>query len=96
MGFLAKHHLQLLILQIIKLPAFRSIHELIHILQIVDVARSSVTATPTKVEVSMKKMEPGSWAKLEIPRDAPKPATPATNSVSNLSEQVESVDLSDL
>uniref|UniRef100_A0A0A9W051 Cysteine and histidine-rich domain-containing protein n=1 Tax=Lygus hesperus TaxID=30085 RepID=A0A0A9W051_LYGHE len=63
---------------------------------IVDVANSSVTMTPAKVEVSMKKKEGGSWAKLEIPREQTPGKVSTTPHVSILSDQVESVDLGDL
>ncbi|BES87929.1 Hypothetical proteinORD [Nesidiocoris tenuis] len=68
---------------------------------IVDVEKSSVSMTPAKVEVSLKKMEIGSWAKLDFPREQVTPCEKSTPNViapnvTNLSEQVESVDLSDL
>ncbi|KAF6206139.1 hypothetical protein GE061_017364 [Apolygus lucorum] len=66
-------------------------------IQIVDVANSSVAMTPAKVEVSMKKKEAGSWAKLEIPREQTSgKKNPTTSNVTVLSDQVESVDLGDL
>lgn len=37
-------------------------------LQIINVEKSSVAMLQTKVEVKLKKAEPGSWAKLDFPR----------------------------
>ncbi|XP_072126876.1 cysteine and histidine-rich domain-containing protein 1 isoform X3 [Mobula birostris] len=34
---------------------------------VVDTSKSSVTMGPTKVEISLRKMDPVSWAKLELP-----------------------------
>ena len=36
--------------------------------QVVDVAETTASFYGTKVEVKMKKSEPGSWAKLNFPR----------------------------
>ncbi|XP_011875846.1 PREDICTED: cysteine and histidine-rich domain-containing protein isoform X2 [Vollenhovia emeryi] len=37
---------------------------------VVDVEQSSVHMLPTKVEIKLKKAEPGCWSKLEVPREA--------------------------
>lgn len=65
---------------------------------IVDISESIVNMLPTKVEIKMKKGEPGSWSNLGFPR------TGRANSKDNweideeseVAEQVEAVDLSDL
>ncbi|EEZ98197.1 cysteine and histidine-rich domain-containing protein morgana [Tribolium castaneum] len=61
---------------------------------IVDVGASQVSMYGTKVEIKLKKAEPGSWAKLDIPRvseEKPKPVT-----VADITPQVDAVDLDDL
>ncbi|XP_069697977.1 cysteine and histidine-rich domain-containing protein morgana isoform X2 [Periplaneta americana] len=65
---------------------------------VVDVLRSSANMFPTKLEVKLRKAEPGSWSKLDIPR----PTTEIDNSQSSsttmeqLVPEVDAVDLSDL
>ncbi|XP_067011194.1 cysteine and histidine-rich domain-containing protein morgana [Anabrus simplex] len=68
---------------------------------IIDVARSNASMLPAKLEVKMRKAEPGSWSKLDFPRPvqqkAPEPEveeklTPSINAV----DLNDSVDLSDL
>lgn len=49
---------------------------------------------PTKVEIKLKKKEPGSWTKLEIPR-ANSTESEVSQEDSN-TEKVNAVDLSDL
>lgn len=36
-------------------------------LQVIDVTRSYVTMTATKIEITMRKAEPMQWASLELP-----------------------------
>lgn len=61
---------------------------------IVDVEESVVNMLPTKVEIKLKKKEPGSWTKLEIPR-ANSTESDVSQEDSN-TEKVNAVDLSDL
>ncbi|KAG5317623.1 CHRD1 protein, partial [Pseudoatta argentina] len=62
----------------------------------VNVEQSSVHMLPTKVEIKLKKAEPGSWPKLDVPREA-KPRNSENNeNISNLNSQIEAVDLSNL
>lgn len=52
----------------------------------------------TKVEIKLRKAEPGSWARLDIPK-APvvsKPPKVEENKVDIMTTQIDSVDLSDL
>lgn len=64
--------------------------------QIVDVKQSSVNMLPTKVEIKLKKAEPGSWPQLDIPRKEESEINESKENVTNLNAQVEAVDLSDL
>lgn len=53
----------------------------------------------TKVEIKLKKAEPGSWTRLEVPRvthetELRKPKLP--DKVDSLTPKIDSVDLSDL
>jgi len=51
---------------------------------------------PTKVEIKLKKAEPGSWSKLDVPRET-KPRNSENNeNITNLNSQIEAVDLSNL
>ncbi|XP_025995378.1 cysteine and histidine-rich domain-containing protein [Solenopsis invicta] len=70
----------------------------IELKEIVDVEQSSVQMLPSKVEIKLKKAEPGSWSKLDVPREAkPRNLKRETNeNVTNLNSQIEAVDLSDL
>ena len=62
--------------------------------QIVDIEQSTVSMLPTKVEIKLRKKEPGSWAKLEIPRQN---SSKLEESESNdITAHVDAVDLSDL
>jgi len=63
---------------------------------IVDVQQSSVHMLPTKVEIKLKKAEPGSWSKLDIPREMEPKNSENNENIANLNSQVEAVDLSDL
>lgn len=51
---------------------------------------------PTKVEIKLKKAEPGSWSKLDISRKEESEASESNENFKNLNAQVEAVDLSDL
>lgn len=51
---------------------------------------------PTKVEIKLKKAEPGSWAKLDFPRATEEETEEDSQNDENISAQVEAVDLSDL
>lgn len=59
---------------------------------------SQLSMYGTKVEIKLKKAEPGSWAKLEIPRATPsvKSSKEQQGALEELTPQVEAVDLSDL
>nr|CAD7413437.1 unnamed protein product [Timema poppensis] len=67
---------------------------------IVNVSNSSASMLPTKLEVKLRKAEPGSWSKLDFPRqqltkteqETRKPA-PTTEEVT---EDLDTVDLSDI
>lgn len=61
----------------------------------VDVDNTSVSMLPTKVEIKMKKAEPGSWSKLDFPRQVTETCEkPSVQD--NITERVDAVDLSDL
>lgn len=72
--------------------------------QIVDVAQSSVSMLPTKTEIKLRKLEPGSWSNLDFPRvqetveEAKQIPTPKSSkdTESSLASKVDAVDLSDL
>ena len=63
----------------------------------VDVQVSTVNMYGTKVEISLKKAEPGSWTKLEIPRvtDTKNHAV-KEDKIKDLAPKVELIDLDDL
>lgn len=61
-----------------------------------DVEQSSVNMLPTKVEIKLKKAEPGSWSKLDIPREVQPEISESKENVATLNTQIEAVDLSDL
>ncbi|KAF3428258.1 hypothetical protein E2986_02113 [Frieseomelitta varia] len=63
---------------------------------IVDITQSSVNMLPTKVEIKLKKAEPGSWAKLDFARITEEETEENGQNDENISAQVEAVDLSDL
>ncbi|KAK2727376.1 cysteine and histidine-rich domain-containing protein 1-like [Artemia franciscana] len=64
---------------------------------IIDVKASSVTMTPTKVEICMKKAEPMSWAKLDIPRVSESiDLAESTKKLTVEQPKVDVLDLSDL
>lgn len=60
-----------------------------------DVKASQLSMYGTKVEIKLKKAEPGAWSKLELPRP-PRITSAKTDKVEEITPQVESVDLSDL
>jgi cysteine/histidine-rich domain-containing protein len=64
----------------------------------VDVARSFASMLPTKLEVKLRKGEPGSWSKLDIPHQTAieENAQPASAAMEQLIPEVDAVDLSDL
>jgi cysteine/histidine-rich domain-containing protein len=61
---------------------------------------SSVTYTPNKVEIKLKKAEPMSWNKLDIPRQVPVKAVVEDEKKKQETEEnlpkVDVLDLSDL
>lgn len=61
---------------------------------------SSVTYTPSKVEIKLKKAEPMSWNKLDIPRQVPVEAAVDAEKKKQESEEnlpkVDVLDLSDI
>lgn len=65
--------------------------------QIVNVNASQASMYGTKVEIKLRKAEPGSWARLDVPKAqvANKP-TKLENKVDSMTTQIDSVDLSDL
>lgn len=68
--------------------------------QIIDTINSSVLYTPSKVEIKLKKAEPMSWNKLDIPRavsSQPVSADKEKEVESNKDlPKVDALDLSDL
>lgn len=51
----------------------------------------------TKIEIKMKKAEPGAWSSLEIPKSTAKGQdTTKSKDVENLTPKIDAVDLSDL
>ncbi|NP_001123267.2 cysteine and histidine-rich domain (CHORD)-containing 1 [Nasonia vitripennis] len=62
---------------------------------IVDVDASSATMLPTKTEIKLRKKEPGSWSKLDIPRQITT-EEPEETAEDNITSQVDAVDLSDI
>ncbi|XP_054003684.1 cysteine and histidine-rich domain-containing protein morgana [Hylaeus anthracinus] len=63
---------------------------------VVDISQSSANMLPTKVEIKLKKAEPGSWAKLYFCRENKVGTEENTQNEENISAQVDAVDLSDL
>lgn len=59
--------------------------------QVIAVQSSSASMMPSKVEIKLKKAEPGAWAKLDFPRVEPKIEEPKPQVVQ---EDDDSVDLS--
>jgi len=69
---------------------------------IISVKESSVSFLGTKQEIKMKKAEPGSWAKLEIPREVAEPEAPKDlpvleePKIEELDDDLSDLDLDDL
>ncbi|XP_078037174.1 cysteine and histidine rich domain containing protein [Augochlora pura] len=63
---------------------------------VVDVAQSSVSMLPTKIEIKLRKSECGSWPKLYFPRVDKTEIEETVNNDETINAQVEAVDLSDL
>ncbi|XP_015522605.1 cysteine and histidine-rich domain-containing protein morgana [Neodiprion virginianus] len=68
---------------------------------VVNVEESSVNMLPTKVEIKLKKAEPGTWAKLETANPTKTIETPPvlqseSEKEESITAQVDAVDLSDL
>ncbi|XP_057380892.1 cysteine and histidine-rich domain-containing protein 1-like isoform X1 [Daphnia carinata] len=63
---------------------------------IIDTVSSSVTYTPSKVEIKLKKAEPMSWNKLEVPRQEPLVAQPGAVQKVDKEENMPKVDVLDL
>lgn len=67
--------------------------------QIVDVENSQVSMYGTKVEIKLKKAEPGSWTRLDVPKAHPEAQLTKPkqiDKVDSLTPQVDAVDLSDI
>lgn len=62
--------------------------------QIIDPLNSSVLYTPSKIEIKLKKAEPMSWNKLDVPRAAS--TTVASASKKEEDENLPKVDVLDL
>lgn len=65
-----------------------------------DVAQSSVSMLPSKTEIKLRKLQPGSWSHLDFPRhqatsEEANPTIKKDTDVS-LSSKIDAVDLSDL
>mgnify|MGYP000704617279 CR=1 FL=1 len=71
---------------------------LMYFLQVVDIDQSAVSMFPTKLEVRLRKAEPGSWSKLDFPSPtAAEQSKPVeTASMEELVPEIDAVDLSDL
>lgn len=66
-------------------------------MQIIDVESTTVQMLPTKVEIKMKKAEPGSWAKLDFPRTCDAQENIENNEDNDsIVDRVDAVDLDDL
>ncbi|XP_044762492.1 cysteine and histidine-rich domain-containing protein [Coccinella septempunctata] len=63
---------------------------------IIDIEKSKLTMYGTKVEVSLKKAEPGSWPRLEVPRSTQCDPEIDGDTDKDITPMVEAVDLSDL
>lgn len=69
--------------------------------QVVNVEESTVNMLPTKVEIKLKKLEPGSWAKLETAHPSVRTEKnvapqPEIEKEEGITAQIDAVDLSDL
>ncbi|XP_058809973.1 cysteine and histidine-rich domain-containing protein morgana [Phymastichus coffea] len=63
---------------------------------IVDVEASFINMLPTKVEINLRKKEPGSWSKLDIPHQTQDEVLEEPTTEDNISCQIDAVDLSDI
>lgn len=61
-----------------------------------NVGASQATMFGTKVEIKLKKAEPGSWTHLEVPKMIAKHTTKQDALTEEIIPQVDAVDLSDL
>jgi cysteine/histidine-rich domain-containing protein len=79
-------------------PLQLHVPSLMSLLQVVDVSRSVASMLPTKLEVKLRKGEPGSWSKLDIPRQGAvqQDSQPPSAAMEQLIPEVDAVDLSDL
>lgn len=50
-------------------------------LQVISVEKSSASMLSTKIEIKLKKGEPGAWSKLDFPRTEPKKVEPKPQEV---------------
>ncbi|KAF5300800.1 hypothetical protein FQR65_LT09103 [Abscondita terminalis] len=64
--------------------------------RVIDVKASQITMFGTKVEMKLKKAEPGSWTKLEISQPTSKCQWGTAKKIENLTPKIDAVDLSDL
>jgi len=66
--------------------------------RVIDVRASQVSMFGTKLEIKLKKAEPGSWTRLEVPKAASgEPVKPKiVDKVEEIAPEIEAVDLSDL
>jgi cysteine/histidine-rich domain-containing protein len=71
---------------------------LLSLSQVVDVTHSVANMLPTKLEVKLRKGEPGSWSQLDIPCQGAvqQDSQPASAAMEKLIPEVDAVDLSDL
>jgi len=63
---------------------------------IVDVSQSSITMTPTKIEVKLRKAEVKSWGKLGVVKPVEEMMRPEEDVTEKITQKVDVVDLSDL
>lgn len=68
----------------------------IELSRIIDVAQSSVEMLPTKLEIKLKKAEPGTWVRLDIPRVSNQEPEENAQNEQNVSSRIDAIDLSDL
>jgi hypothetical protein len=79
-------------------PLQMHICSVVSLSQVVDVTCSVANMLPTKLEVKLRKGEPGSWSKLDVPRQeaVQQDSQPAYAAMEKLIPEVDAVDLSDL
>jgi cysteine/histidine-rich domain-containing protein len=63
---------------------------------VIDINECSCSMMGTKMEIKMKKAEPGSWARLEVPKQVIKSKQPETETKAEAEEPVDALDLDDL